>query len=62
MAGMTQQSCQPPPPKNHTTRNQVKISANAPIIMAQVLALISINSNPFTHAEAMDSPQHEDWK
>jgi hypothetical protein len=30
--------------------------------MANALASTSINSDPFTYAEAMDSPQHEHWK
>jgi hypothetical protein len=30
--------------------------------MAKALASTSINSDPFTYAEAMDSPQREDWK
>jgi len=62
-AAMTKQSCQPQPPRtNCVTRSQVKISANALIIMAKALASTSINSDPFTYAEAMDSPQHEQWK
>jgi len=62
-AAMTKQSCQPQPPcTNRVTRSQVKISANALIIMAKALPSTSINSNPFTYAEAMDSPQHEHWK
>jgi hypothetical protein len=60
-AAITKQSCQPPR-TNRITRNQVKISANALIIMAKALASTSINSDPFTYAEAMDSPQHEHWK
>jgi len=60
---MTKQSCQPQPPRtNRFTRSQVKISANALLIMAKALASMSINSDPFTYAEAMHSPQHEHWK
>jgi len=62
-AAMTKQSCQPQPPlTNRVTRSQVKISAIALIIMAKALASTSINSEPFTYAEAMDSPQRDDWK
>jgi len=62
-AAMTKQSCQPQPPRmNRVTRSQVKISANALIIMAKALVSTSINSDPFTYAEAMDSPQRDDWK
>jgi hypothetical protein len=32
------------------------ISAYAPIIMAKALASASINSDPFTYAEDIDSP------
>jgi hypothetical protein len=39
------------------TRSQVKISANALIIMAKALA--STTSDPFTYAEAMDSTQRD---
>jgi hypothetical protein len=58
---MTQQSCQPPR-TNFITRSQVKISPNALIIMAMALASTSINGDPFTYAEAMDSPQRDHWK
>jgi hypothetical protein len=61
MAAMTKQSCQSPR-TTRITRNQVKLSANAIIIMAKALASTSINSDPFPSAEAMDSPQHEHWK
>jgi len=62
-AAMTKDSFQPQPPHtNRVTRSQVKSSANALIIMAKALASTSINSNPFTYTEAMDSPQHEHWK
>jgi len=62
-AAMTKQSCQPQPPRtNRVTRSQVKISANALIIIAMALASTSINSDPFIYAEAMDSPQRDDWK
>jgi len=62
-AAMTKRSCQPQPPRtNRVTRSQVKISANALIIMSKALASTSINSDPFTYAEAMDSPQRDDWK
>jgi len=47
---------------NRVTRSQVEISANALIIMAKALALTSINSDPFTYAEALDSPQRDHWK
>jgi hypothetical protein len=60
MAAMTKQSCQPPPRTNHISRGQVRISANALIIMG--MALASMTSNPFTSMEAMDSLQHEHWK
>jgi hypothetical protein len=30
--------------------------------MAKALTSTFINSDPFTYAEAMDSPQHEHWK
>jgi len=60
---MIKQSCQPQPPRtNRVTRRQVKISANALIIMVQALTSTSINSDAFTYAEAMDSPQREHWK
>jgi len=42
MAAMTKQSCQPPR-TNRITRSQVKISANALIIMAKAVASTSIN-------------------
>jgi len=58
MAAMTKQSCQPR--SNRITRGLVKISANALIIMAKAHA--STTSDPFTYAEAMDSPQHWHWK
>jgi len=61
MAAMTKQLCQPPH-TNRITRSQVTISANALIIMAKVLTSTSINSDPFTYAEAMDSPQQDHWK
>jgi len=61
MAAMTKQSCQPPC-TNRITRSQVKISANALIIMVKALASTSINSDPFTYAEAMDSPQRDHWR
>jgi hypothetical protein len=38
------------------------ISTNGLIIMAKVLASTSINSDAFTYADAMDSPQRDDWK
>jgi len=50
------------PRMNRVTRCQVKISANALIIMAKALASRPINSNPFTYVEAMDSPQRDHWK
>ena len=56
---MTKQSCQPPH-TNRITRGQVKVSENALIIMAKALA--STSSDPFTYAEAMDSPQHDHRK
>jgi len=60
---MTKQSCQPQPPlTNRVTRSQVTISAYALIIMAKALTSTSINSDAFTYAEAMDSPQRDDWK
>jgi len=55
---MTNQSCQQR--TNRITRGQVKISANALIIMAKALA--STTSDPSTYVEAMDSPHHEHWK
>jgi hypothetical protein len=58
-AAMTKQSCQPPC-TNCITRGQVKSSAHTLIIVA--MALASTTSDPFTYAEAMDSPQHEHWK
>jgi len=62
-AAMTTQCCQPQPPRtNRVTRSQVKISANALIIMAKALRSTSINSDPFTYVEAMNSPQRDDWK
>jgi len=62
-AAMIKQSCQPQPPRrNRVTRSQVKISANALIIMAKALESTSINSDPFTSVETMDSPQRDDWK
>jgi len=61
-AAMTEQSCQPPPRTNCIRRNQGKISANTLIIMGKALASTSINRDPFTYAESMDSPQHEHWK
>jgi len=62
MAAMTKQSCQPPPRTNRVPRSQVKISANALIIMAKALTSTSINSDPVTYADAMDSPQRDHWK
>jgi len=59
MSAMTKQSCQPPR-TNWVTRSQVKISANALIIMAKALA--STTSDPLTYAEAMDSPHRKHWK
>ena len=59
-APMTKHSCQPPPHTNRITRGQVKISANAPIIMPKSPA--STTSNPFTYVEQIDSPQHEHRK
>jgi len=56
---MTKQSCQPPPCTNRITRNHVQFSVNALIIMAKALTPTSINSDPFTYAESMDSPQHQ---
>jgi hypothetical protein len=38
------------------------ISAHALIIMAKALASTSINSDPLTITEAMNSPQRDDWK
>jgi len=61
-AAMTKQSCQPPPRMNRIIRSQVKISPNVAIIMAKALALTSMNSDPFTDGEAMDSPQQNHWK
>jgi len=62
-AAMTKQSSWPQPPlKNRVTRSQVKISASSLIIMAKALASTSINSDPFTYAVAMDSPQPDHWK
>jgi len=61
-AAMTKQSCQPPPRTNSVTRSQVKISTNALMIITEALTSISINSDPFTYAEAMDSPQWNHWK
>jgi len=62
LAAMTNQSCQPPPCTNRISRNQVKISTNALIIRAKALTSTFINSNLFTYAEAMDSPQLNHWK
>jgi len=62
MAATTKQSCQPPPCMNRITRSQVKISANALIIMAMAFASTSINSDPFTYVEAMDSQLRNNWK
>jgi len=56
MAAITKKSCQPPR-TNRITRSKVKISTNVLIIMAKALASTPINSNPFTYAEVMDSPQ-----
>jgi len=62
-AAMTKQSCLPQPPlMNHVTRSQVKISTNALIVMAKALTSTSINSDPFTYAETIDSPQRDHWK
>ena len=58
---MTKQSFQPPR-TNRITRSQVKISANALIIIAEDLALTSMNSDRFTYVEAMDSPQQDHRK
>jgi len=61
-AAISKQSCQPQPPlTNHVTRSQVKISANAVIIMAKALASTSIHSAPFTYATIMGSPQRDNW-
>ena len=62
-AAMTKQSCQPQPPRtNRVTRSPVKISSNALIIMAKVLASTSTNRDPFTYVQAMDNPQRDDQK
>jgi len=61
-AAMTKQSCQPPPRTNRFTRCQVMISTKALIILAKALASTSINSDPFTYAEATDSPQRNHLK
>jgi hypothetical protein len=61
MAAMGKLLFQPPPPHmNCVTRSQVKLYANALIIMGKALASMSINSNPFTYMEASYSPQRED--
>jgi hypothetical protein len=60
---MTKQSWQLHPPlTNRVGRSQVKIAQNAQIIIAKALASTSINSDPFTDVEAMDSPQGDHWK
>jgi hypothetical protein len=51
-----------PPRTNRIARSEVKITANTPIIMAEVLASTSINSDPFTHADAMDGPEQDQRK
>jgi hypothetical protein len=56
MVARTQHSCQPPR-TNRIRRSQFKISANTLMIMAKTLASTPINSDPFTYAEAIDSPQ-----
>jgi hypothetical protein len=56
------QSSKPPLRANCITKIQVKISANALIIMAKALAATSINYDQFSYAEAMNSPQHEHCK
>ena len=62
-AAMTNQSWQPQLPRtNRVTRSQVIISTYALSILGKALASTSINSDPYTQAEAMDSPQHEHWK
>jgi len=62
-AAMTRLSCQPQTPcTNRVRRSQVKISANVLNIMAKALGSTSINSEPFTYEQAMDTPQREDWK
>jgi hypothetical protein len=63
MAAITNQSSEPQPPiTNCVTRRQVKICGNALIIMAKAVASTSFNSDPFTDAEAMDSPPRDDCK
>jgi hypothetical protein len=63
MVAMSNQSCKLQLPRtNCVTRSLGKISTNVQIIIAKALASTSINSNPFTYAEAMDSPQQGDWK
>jgi hypothetical protein len=62
-AALTKASYQPQPPcTNHVTRSQVTMSANELIIMANTLASTSINRDPFTYVDAMDSLQRDDWK
>jgi hypothetical protein len=62
-AATTKQSCHPQLARmNRVARSQVKISANALIIMAKALASMFINTHRVRYAEAMDSPQRDDWK
>jgi hypothetical protein len=57
-AAMIKVSYQPQPPcTNHVTRSQVTMSTNELLIMAKTLASTSINRDPFTYVDAMDSPQ-----
>jgi len=62
MVAMTMQSCQPSPRTNRITRSQVNLSANEVIILPMAHALTLINSDPFTYAEAIDSPQWNQWE
>jgi len=63
-AAITKQSCQPPPPPpytNHVPRCLVTTPTNALIIMVKALASTSINHNPSTYVEVLDSPPWDYW-
>ena len=62
VAATTKKSTPKQSTMSRITRSQVKISAGALIIMAKALSSISTNGDPFTYAEAMQSPQRDNWR
>jgi hypothetical protein len=61
MTKKSKQQSQTQPTTSRVTRSQVKISVNALLIMAKALASTSINGDPFTYAEDMESPERDNW-